>query len=141
MQDALFALALSLAHALGYAHPPVDTLRAASAVVAASPGALQRPDDETLALVVYWMHRESAFRNDAIGDGGKARGVLQLHGGCGLRSVRDQVACWLAIVHQGEQICPASPLAITWGRCSYAPLADKRVARARELLDKVRALP
>jgi hypothetical protein len=133
MLETLTVLAATLVAALGY-HGTPEPARDAAVYVAAHPGSLERPDNETLALVVYWMHRESAFRNDAVGDGGRAHGVLQLHGACGLRSVKEQIGCWLAIVRQGETLCPSQPLAMTWGKCSSAPMADRRMARARAML-------
>lgn len=130
----LLSIAVAVATHLGYHAQPMPALEAAADVVAANPGALQRPDDETIAIVVYWMHRESAFQSSAIGDGGLAHGLLQLHGACGLRSAREQVKCWLALVRRGERLCPAQPLAMTWGSCRYSPLADRRLSRVRDLL-------
>lgn len=125
----LTAIAIAFVASLGYVRTPRPAIATAE-WVAAHPGSLQRPDDETLRILLYWEFRESSFRTDAIGDGGLAHGVLQLHGPCGLRPLAEQIACWVAIVRDGERLCPGHALAATWGSCRYAAAADARVARA-----------
>jgi hypothetical protein len=47
---------------------------------------------------------------------------------------------WLAQLHDGARVCPASPLAPLSGSCLLArPLADRRAKKARELLAQVMA--
>lgn len=118
----------------------------ASAVVAdaANAPALTSHDEDAAALA-YLAARESALRVRAVGDGGRAHGVFQLHGPCGRRSLAEQARCELSMLHEGAKRCPGNALAILWGSChmpdpltgrDVSELAAMRESRTRRLLER-----
>ena len=109
---------------------------------------------EDLAAGAFFAFRESSLQADAQGDCHElapgvvrceAHGPWQLHGACGFKSLEEQAACWLVILHDGKARCPRHPAAAAWGTCTglvpyggrsvpVQRLAAKREARIRELL-------
>lgn len=122
-----------------------EIAEAVASAVLAEPAPTYEDRDVDAAVMAYFAVRESWLDVRAVGDGGKAHGVWQLHGACGLRSVREQAACWVAMLREGR--CREHPVAIMWGACSgparygrVEVLAAAREKRARALLAKVRAV-
>lgn len=98
---------------------------------------------EDAALMAYFAIRESWLDPLAVGDGGKAHGVWQLHGMAGHAPLEAQARAWLRMLHEGARMCPEHPTAIMWGGCrgrdqltghDFAELAAKREERTRALL-------
>lgn len=160
MIDALisFCLALWTAISPGYAHAPdahAIAVAATQAVLDDADGApVYSSHDEDLAALAYTAVRESSLRANAIGDCRDKRdpatclahGAFQLHGPCGLKSLRQQARCELALLHEGARRCPQAPMAILWGAChmrdpstgiDVATLAERRERRTRSLLLEV----
>lgn len=78
----MLAALLALATTLAGATVPAETLRAAVddvQAVAESEEPLLSTREQTARLLVVWSWKESAWRTNAIGDGGAACGALQLH--------------------------------------------------------------
>ncbi len=95
--------------------------------------------DEDAAVMAYYALRESWLRKGAIGDHGRSFGVWQQAPERGRADVLTQARAWLALLHDGARTCPASPAAPLSGGCvSARGIADRRVARARALLEGAR---
>jgi hypothetical protein len=92
--------------------------------------------EEDAAVMAYYALRESWLRKGAIGDAGRSFGVWQERAATGRAGVVTQAHAWLALLREGARICPESPAAPLSGGCVAARrMADRRVARARELLN------
>jgi hypothetical protein len=92
--------------------------------------------EEDAAVMAYYAIRESWLTHDAIGDGGRSFGVWQLRSASGRADLSTQAHAWLALLHEGARICPASPAAPLSGGCVAArSTADRRAVRARSLLE------
>jgi hypothetical protein len=95
--------------------------------------------EEDAAIMAYWALRESWLAKGAVGDHGRSFGVWQEPAITGRADVLTQARAWLVTLHEGQRICPASPAAPLSGGCNAArSLANRRVARARALLNQVR---
>ena len=95
---------------------------------------------EDAATAAYWAFKETSLQKGAVGDRGLAHGIFQFHVPAEeLGDVRAQTARWLELLRQGRKYCPEHPAAMTWGACRqpYVALADRRVARVREVLSRV----
>lgn len=93
-----------------------------------------REDDA--AVMAYYAFKESGLRKRAVGDGGRSFGVWQESTSSGRGDVLTQAKAWFRMLREGLRICPASPAAPLSGGCTAArKLADRRVARARALLE------
>jgi hypothetical protein len=105
---------LSLLALLGYS--PSHTPSVVSAIEEMA------PDEETARILLVWGHKESGLRNDAIGDGGRARCFLQLRD----RGNLDPQSCirvWLYDLSANEKLCGsrrAALGALSSGRCGGA---------------------
>jgi hypothetical protein len=89
--------------------------------------------------MAYYAIRESWLTHDAIGDGGRSFGVWQLRSASGRADLSTQAHAWLALLHEGARICPASPAAPLSGGCVAArSTADRRATKARSLLESAR---
>jgi hypothetical protein len=96
--------------------------------------------EEDAAVMAYYALRESWLRQRVVGDNGRSFGVWQQRASAGRADVKTQARAWLALLHESARLCPASPAAPLSGGCNAArSLADKRVARARALLEQVKA--
>lgn len=92
--------------------------------------------EEDAAVMAYYALRESWLRKRAVGDGGRSFGVWQERAVTGQADVITQARAWLVQLREGARVCPASPAAPLSGGCLIArKLADRRVARARALLE------
>jgi hypothetical protein len=101
-------------------------------------------DPREAARLVVLAEHESRFREhpepaswDARAD--LAHGPWQLHGAMGLAPLSQQARAELYLIHEGERICPDSPLAPLAGGCRVRAarrMADALDARARELVTK-----
>ena len=95
--------------------------------------------EEDAAVMAYYAVRESWLQAHAVGDGGRSFGAWQQRAAAGRADVTTQAKAWLALLHEGARVCPANAAAPLSGGCMVArTLADKRVARARKLLDQAR---
>jgi hypothetical protein len=95
--------------------------------------------EEDAAVMAYYAIRESWLTHDAIGDGGRSFGVWQLRSASGRADLSTQAHAWLALLHEGARICPASPAAPLSGGCIAArSTADRRATKARSLLESAR---
>jgi hypothetical protein len=144
MIETLTALAVALATALGFPHPSPRILSAAVAAVAADSRPLEGSADLELAVMMVYAVAESRLEEspkpwlrggvpvDSLGVG-----PWQEHVGQGT-PLEQQATYWVHLVHEGEAICPAHPLAPLSGGCGRAwRLSDRRVAEARDLLSRV----
>jgi hypothetical protein len=92
--------------------------------------------EEDAAVMAYWAFRESSLRRNAVGDGGRSFGVWQENATTGRADILTQARAWLYMLHEGARICPDNPAAPLSGGCrAAAHLAQRRVAKARELLE------
>ena len=132
--------------------PPGDAPAVADAIATVIlENAHRRPvlgsHDEDAAAMAYWADKESTVR---IRPGhwvdprtGKevdpvAQGPWQTHRLGPDATVLEYARDWYAQFREGKKRCPESPLAPLSGSCHLArPVADRRVAKARELLAKV----
>jgi len=95
--------------------------------------------EEDAAVMAYYAIRESWLTHDAIGDGGRSFGVWKLRSASGRADLSTQAHAWLALLHEGARICPASPAAPLSGGCVAArSTADRRATKARSLLESAR---
>jgi hypothetical protein len=95
--------------------------------------------EEDAAVMAYYALRESWLSHDAVGDGGRSFGVWQLRSASGRADLGTQARAWLALLHEGARICPASPAAPLSGGCTAARVtADRRAVRAHSLLESAR---
>ncbi|MGH7440866.1 MAG: hypothetical protein ACRENE_34750 [Polyangiaceae bacterium] len=93
-------------------------------------------------MMAYYAFRESWLRKNAVGDGGKSFGVWQERAATGKADVLTQARAWVGLLRAGARDCPQSPAAPLSGGCNAGRhLADRRVARARALLDRIRSSP
>ena len=92
--------------------------------------------EEDAAVMAYYALRESWLRKGVVGDHGKSFGVWQEPEATGKADVLTQARAWVAVLREGARLCPESPAAPLSGGCVAArKLADRRVKRARALLD------
>jgi hypothetical protein len=92
--------------------------------------------EEDAAVMAYYALRESWLRKNAVGDNGRSFGVWQQPERVGKGDVISQARAWVAVLREGARLCPDSPAAPLSGGCREArKLADRRVRRARVLLD------
>jgi hypothetical protein len=95
--------------------------------------------EEDAAVMAYYALRESWLRKGVVGDNGRSFGVWQEPAVTGRADVLTQARAWFAVLRAGARLCPASPAAPLSGGCFEArKLADRRVKRARALLDVAR---
>jgi len=95
--------------------------------------------EEDAAVMAYYALRESWLTHDAVGDGGLSFGVWQLRSASGRADLTTQARAWLALLHEGARICPASPAAPLSGGCVAArTTADRRAVRAKSLLESAK---
>lgn len=114
---------------------------AVTAVVDAEP-ALFKDDpskEKTAALLVAIGYRESSFKLDAVGDGGKSVCAFQIFGG--RRELLTQPeACArtaFAILRESMRVCPAHPLAVyAAGPGGCTSERAQRISRDRMALAK-----
>jgi len=94
------------------------------------------------AALLMWEQHESGFQLDPKpwswdAKAGRSVGLLQQAPEVGHLSAYAQVSAWLSQARHGARVCPESPLAPLSGGCSQArKLADRRLGKARELLDQ-----
>jgi hypothetical protein len=128
-------------------HPGAQRLPDAAPIAAAIDAAVSRDADapvfgsreEDAAVMAYYAIRESWLTHDAIGDGGRSFGVWQLRSASGRADLPTQARAWLALLHEGARICPASPAAPLSGGCVAArTTADRRATKARTLLESAK---
>jgi hypothetical protein len=128
----------------GAIHPAAphlhDASRIADAIQAAVTADAEAPvfgsRDEDAAVMAYYALRESWLSSSAVGDGGRSFGVWQLRSASGRADLETQARAWLALLHEGARICPASPAAPLSGGCTAArSTADRRATRAHALLE------
>jgi hypothetical protein len=128
-------------------HPAAPKLLDASEIADAITTAIQDDSqppvfgsrEEDAAIMAYYALRESWLAKDAVGDRGRSFGVWQQRAITGRADVLTQARAWLVSLHEGQRICPASPAAPLSGGCYAArSLANRRVARARALLNRAR---
>lgn len=141
MQTQIITLVLAIWAAI---HPGLDKLGAAPEIANAISVIVEQDADkapvygshaEDAAIMAYWAYRESTLNTRAVGDGGVAHGVWQLHSACGNASVLQQARCWMSMLREGKRICPDAPAAPLSGGCRQArKLVDRRVPFVRYLL-------
>jgi hypothetical protein len=96
--------------------------------------------EEDAAVMAYWALKESWLRKGVVGDGGRSFGVWQEPAITGKADVLTQARAWVAVLREGARLCPVSPAAPLSGGCVAArKVADRRVKRARALLDTAKA--
>ncbi len=100
-------------------------------------------------LLVGMGYRESIFRMDEIGDGGKAHGIMQVHGqghrACALyckdmSTAREQIECGACWLDKGRQWCgdlDGGLFAYICGGCSTIVHDRRRAFRIRKKLERV----
>lgn len=98
----------------------------------------------TAALLVVVAWRESSYRLDVLGDGGKAHGLYQLHElrGAKWESLRTDplgqtrlARYWL---HASMARCPEHPLALyASGKCMRVGVAESRLSEAKRVFAAV----
>lgn len=103
---------------------------------------------EDLVVMALWAEGESGIALNPIPRSHDAKDETS----CGVwqepcsfvrsHTLRDQARYWVWLLHEGMRICPASPAADLSGGCVRGrPLADRRTARARALLQSLLAMP
>jgi hypothetical protein len=98
--------------------------------------------EEDAAVMAYYAFRESWLRKNAVGDGGKSFGVWQEQCAAGKADVLTQARAWVGLLRAGARACPQSPAAPLSGGCKAGrQVADRRVARALALLNRIRPSP
>jgi hypothetical protein len=124
-------------------HPGAARLADAGAIAAAIDEAVSRDvepavfgsREEDAAVMAYYALRESWLSHDAVGDGGRSFGVWQMRTASGRADLPTQARAWLALLHEGARLCPASPAAPLSGGCVAArSTADRRAIKAHSLL-------
>lgn len=139
----LLLIAMRITDAHGFAgKPPAALVDAIATLSEAHPVAGDART--TAALLMVLAFRESSYRLDVMGDGGRAYGAFQIHQ-CApytcaalLRDARKQVDVALRILARSFAACPEYPLAIySSGSCTNAAgrrISTARIAEARSLL-------
>jgi hypothetical protein len=128
-------------------HPGAARLPDAAPIAAAIDAAVSRDGEppvfgsreEDAAVMAYYALRESWLSHNAVGDGGRSFGVWQQRSASGRGDLPTQARAWLALLHEGARVCPASPAAPLSGGCVAArSTADRRAIRARSLLESAK---
>lgn len=138
-------------------HPGLETSRHASEIADAiafevllsdggvdADGRIANANDESsdrlAAVMAEWAAEESWLNPRAVGDGGSAFGVWQIHGAEGWGSLLTQARGWLARLEGASSVCPEHPLAVlSSGSCFRAHrLVARRLAIVKKALDSVR---
>jgi hypothetical protein len=120
--------------------PHADAVADAIATAVMFDAAVVVDDEHETALAARYAVEESWLKPRAVGDGGDAHGIFQLHSPVGRGSLQEQTAGWLVLLHDGARTCPAHPAAPLSGGCDRAwKLADRRTRAANEVLDHFEA--
>lgn len=120
-----------------------DIAKAIAYAVAAEASPVLESRELDAAVLAVWAWKESNNRARAVGDGGRSCGAWQET--CASPTVaytpKLAAARELDLARAGVVICPEQPFAPLSGGCKAArKLADRRVAWARRLLEKVRGV-
>jgi hypothetical protein len=122
-----------------------DARRIAGAIVANADGSLTGTKREDAAVMAVFSSFESGNNASAVGDGGRARGALQLwYFGDEAFDPDQAVPIWRSIARGSIKACsanvPDERLASVAGGCSYPPAKRKvrqRVELARKTIESI----
>ena len=113
---------------------PLAMAQAIDAAAAANP--IGGDVKYTAALLTVFAFRESSYRTEVVGDGGKSAGAWQTPAGSTSHDVAKQAVYALALMHASAAACPDAPLATYAGGCGNAQarrISSARMALAHEL--------